>query len=272
MVQEQKYLSIKELFDLSGKVAIVTGGTAGIGLAVTKRLIEAGAAVVMAARNPERGENVAQELSHTGYKVTFVKCDISQESEVTNLVATTVKTYGGLDILVNNAAIFPNKPITEMDVETYDTVMDINVKGTFLCCLQASQQMIKQGRGGSIINIASGSAFMPTVGFTVYDSSKAAVVMLTRTLALELARYNIRVNSCSPGLTATSWAATPEDVARASRRFRRIPLGHRPARPDEQANVVLFLASSAASYMTGSDILNDGGVTMTAIHDAEALG
>ncbi len=271
MVQEEKYLSIKELFDLSGKVAVVTGGTAGIGLASTKRLAEAGAMVVMAARDPKRGQNVSQELSRTGHKVAFVKCDLSQESDINNLFETTVKTFGGLDIMVNNAATFPNKPITEMDVETWNIVMDVNLKGTYLCCAKAAKQMIKQGRGGSIINIASASAFMPSLGFTAYDSSKAGMVMLTKTLALELAPYNIRVNSLSPGLTATTFLSTPEGLASASWRFSRIPLRHYPCRPDEQANVVLFLASGAATYMTGSDILNDGGITLTAIHHREAL-
>jgi NAD(P)-dependent dehydrogenase (short-subunit alcohol dehydrogenase family) len=272
MAKEQKYLSIKELFDLTGKTAIVTGGTSGIGLASVKRLAEAGAAVMIAARNADKGKAAAQELKAAGLKVAFVKCDVSQESDVTNLIKTTVKTFGGLDILVNDAAIYPMKPITDPDmgVGFYDEMYGINVRGTFMCCLEASRQMIKQGRGGSIINIGSASAYMPTIGMTVYDSTKAAVVMMTRTLALELAPHNIRVNSCSPGLTATSWA-TPENMEGWSWRFRRIPLGHRPARPEEQANMVLFMASPAASYMTGADVIIDGAVSLTAVHDSDAL-
>jgi NAD(P)-dependent dehydrogenase (short-subunit alcohol dehydrogenase family) len=271
MERGQKYLSIAKLFDLSDEVAIVTGGTAGIGLAITKRLAEAGATVVMAARDHKRGQGISQELSCTGHKVTFLKCDVSQELDINNLFETTVKTFGGLDILVNNVAAFPNKPISEMDLETYTTVMDTNVRATYLCCAEAAKQMIKQGRGGSIINIASASAFMPTIGFTAYDSSKAAVVMLTRTLALELAPHNIRVNSLSPGLTMTTFLSAPEVLARESWRFSRIPLRHYPCRAEEQANVVLFLASPASSYMTGSDIVNDGGLTLTAIHHRDAL-
>jgi len=143
MVQEQKYLSIKELFDLSGKVAIVTGGASGIGFACAKRLAEARAAVLIADLNPETGKNKTKELTSAGYKADFVKCDVTQESDVTNVVDTAVKTFGGLDIMVNNAGIYPIKPITEMDIETWDRIMGINMKGVFFCCLKASQQIEK---------------------------------------------------------------------------------------------------------------------------------
>jgi len=262
MVQEPKYLSIKELFDLSGKVAIVTGGGSGIGFANAKRLAEAGAAVLIADLNPEAGEKKTKELTGAGYKADFVKCDVTQESDVTNVVDTAVKTLGGLDIMVNNAGIYPLKPITEMDVETWDRIMDINMKGVFFCCLKASQQMIKQGRGGSIINIASASAFHSTIGFTAYDSSKAGVWMLTRTLAVELAPYKIWVNSVSPGPIQTEGTSSPEAIELNKRRLHRILMG-RLGRPDEIANIVLFLASRASSLITGSDIVADAGWTLT---------
>jgi len=262
MVQEQKYLSIGELFDLSGKVAIVTGGASGIGFACAKRLAEAGAAVLIADLNPEAGKKKAKELTTAGYKADFVKCDVTQEPHVTNMVDTAVKTFGGLDIMVNNAGIYPLKPITEMDVETWDRIMDINMKGVFFGCLKASQQMIKQGRGGSIINTASASAFHPTIGFTAYDCSKAGVWMLTRTLAVELAPYKIWVNSVSPGPIQTEGTSSPEAIELNRRRLHRILMG-RIGGPDEIANIVLFLASRASSLITGSDIVADAGWTLT---------
>ena len=265
MVEEQKYLSIKELFDLSGKVVIVTGGASGIGFASARRLAEAGAAVLVADLNPESGKEKTKELTSAGYKADFVKCDVTQETDVTKMVNTAVKTFGGLDIMVNNAGIYPLKPITEMDVETWDRIMDINMKGVFFGCLKASQQMIKQGRGGRIINLASASAFHPTKGFTAYDCSKAGVWMLTRTLAAELAPHKIWVNSVSPGPILTEGSSSPEAVEMNKRRLkgRLLTEGNRQGRPDEIANIVLFLASPASSFFTGSDIIADGGWTLT---------
>jgi 2-deoxy-D-gluconate 3-dehydrogenase len=265
LVQEQKYLSIKELFDLRGKVAVVTGGASGMGFASGRRLGEAGAAVLIADINPEIGKKKTKELAGAGYKVDFVKCDVTQESDVTNMVDTAVKTFGGLDIMVNNAGIYPIKPITEMNAATWDKIMDINMKGVFFGCLKASQQMIKQGRGGSIINIASASAFHPTVGFTAYDSSKSGVWMLTRTLAVELAPYRIRVNSVSPGPILTEGTSSPEAMEMNKYRLqgRLLTEGNRQGRPDEIANIVLFLASPASSFIIGSDLVADGGWTLT---------
>lgn len=262
MVQEQKYLSIRELFDLSGKVAIITGGAAGIGFGCAKRLAEAGAAVVIAEINPEMGKESAQELASAGYKAEFVKCDVTQESDVANVVNTAVKTFGGLDIMVNNAGIYPAKPITEMDVETWDRVMNVNIKGVFFGCLKASQQMVKQGHGGSIINTASVSAFHPTLDLSAYDASKGGVKMLTRTLALELAQYKIRVNSVSPGIIHTYGVSAPEFVEYNMRRLHRVPWGVMGT-PDDVGKVVLFLASEASCYMTGSDVVVDAGWTLT---------
>jgi 2-deoxy-D-gluconate 3-dehydrogenase len=265
MVQEQKYLSISEIFNLRGKVAAITGGASGIGFASGRRLAEAGAAVLIADISLETGKKKTKELASAGYKVDFVKCDVTQESDAANMVDAAVKTFGGLDIMVNNAGIYPLKPIAEMDVETWDRIMNINMRGLFFCCLKASQQMIKQGRGGSIINIASASAFHPTVGFTAYDSSKSGVWMLTRTLAVELAPYRIRVNSVSPGPILTEGSSSPETDEMNKHRLkgRLLTEGNRQGRPDEIANAVLFLASPASSLFIGSDLVADGGWTLT---------
>jgi NAD(P)-dependent dehydrogenase (short-subunit alcohol dehydrogenase family) len=265
MVPEQKYLSFGELFDLKGKVAAITGGGSGIGFASARRLAEAGAAVLIADISLETGKKKTEELADNGYKVDFVKCDVTQESDAASMVNAAVKTFGGLDIMVNNAGIYPLKPITEMDAETWDRIMNINMRGLFFCCLRASQQMIKQGRGGRIINIASASAFHPTAGFTAYDSTKSGVWMLTRTLAVELAPYRIRVNSVSPGPILTEGSSSPEAVEMNKHRLkgRLLTEGNRQGRPDEIANAVLFLASPASSFFIGSDLVADGGWTLT---------
>ena len=262
MVQEQKYLPIKELFDLSGKIAIVTGGAAGIGFGCVRRLAEAGAVVVIADLNPKMGEESVQQLASDGYKAKFVKCNVTQESDVASMIDTTVKTFGGVDIMVNNAGIYPGKPITEMDVETWDKVMNINLRGVFLGCLKASQQMVKQGRGGNVINIASISAFKPTLDLTAYDTSKGGVKMLTRTLALELAQYKIRVNSISPGIIHSYGVSAPELIEYNMRRLHRIPWGVMGT-PDDVGKTVLFLASEASCYITGSDVIVDAGWSLT---------
>jgi len=262
VVQEQKYLSIRDLFDLRDKVAIVTGGASGIGFGCAKRLAEAGAVVLIADLNPDAGKRKAEELVSASYRAASAKCDVTQESDVANLIETAVQTFGGLDIMVNNAGMYPLKPITEMDMETWDKVMNINLKGMFLGCLKASHQMIKQGVGGSIINIVSVSSFHPTLGLAAYDSSKGGAWMLTRTLALELAPYKIRVNSISPGIIHTEGVSSPEAVEYNKQRMHRVPMG-RPGRPDEIGNIALFLASPASSYVTGSDIIADAGWTLT---------
>lgn len=259
----QEHVPIKELFALSGKVAIVTGGASGIGFGCAKRLAEAGANIVIADFNPETGKKETEELINAGYKATFAKCDVTKESDVANVVETAVKTFGGLDIMVNNVGIYPLKPITEMDTETWDKVLNVNLKGTFLGCLKASHQMIKQSKGGSIINIVSTSYFHPTLGLTAYDASKGGAWMLTRTLALELAPFNIRVNSISPGIIPTEGSSsTPEAIEYNKRRLPRVAMG-RFGTPEEVGNVALFLASPASSYITGTDIKVDAGWTLT---------
>jgi NAD(P)-dependent dehydrogenase (short-subunit alcohol dehydrogenase family) len=265
MGKEQAHLSIGEIFDLKGKVAAVTGGASGLGFASARRLAEAGAAVLIADINPEVAKKKNAELTAAGYKVDFVKCDVTREPDVDNMIDAAVKTFGGLDIMVNNAGIYPLKPITEMDAATWDKIMNINMKGVFLCCLKASKQMIKQGWGGSIINMSSASASQPTKGFTAYDSSKSGVWMLTRTLALELASYGIRVNSISPGPIMTEGSTTPAAVEMNKNRFtgRLLTPGEQQGQPDQIANAILFLAAPASSFFIGSNLVADGGWTIT---------
>ena len=262
MVQEQEYIPIKDLFNLSSRVAIVTGSAAGIGFGCAKRLAEAGASVTIVDLNEEMGQKSAAELVNSGYKARFMSCDATKEQDMEKVVNGTVKSFGSLDIMVNNAGIYPAKSILEMDLATWDRVMDINLRGVFLGCLKASQQMVKQGRGGCIISTASASAFHPTACLTAYDASKGGVKMLTRTLALELAEHKIRVNSVSPGIIHTYGVSAPELVEYNMARLHRVPWGCFGT-PDDVGRVVLFLASPASGYMTGSDVVVDAGWTLT---------
>lgn len=253
-------LSIRKLFDLRGKIAIVTGAASGIGLAIARRLSEAGATVLIADINQAEGRVRAQEISNCGYKVDFVKCDVIQESDVKNMINTAVNNLGRLDIMVNNAGIYPIKPLAEMTLEIWDQVHHINLRGVFLCCQKAGLQMIKQGEGGCIINVVSIGSFYNTPGLIAYDSSKGGARSLTRTVAVELAPYHIRVNSISPGPVVTE-GFTPEVVDHVDD-IPIPPLGRR-GEPDDIATVALFLASPASKYMTGSDVIVDAGLSLS---------
>ncbi|MFC2024232.1 SDR family NAD(P)-dependent oxidoreductase [Chloroflexota bacterium] len=257
MRDEKGYLSHKELFDLTGKVAVITGAASGIGFAIAKRLVRAGSSVLIADINSEKGKSQAKKLASANNRVDFVKCDVTQESDVSNMVNTTVKTFGRLDIMVNNAGIYPLRYLAEMDLELWDRVHHVNLRGIFLGCQKAGLQMIKQGSGGTIVNVVSIGSFYSTRGLTAYDSSKGGARTLTRTMAVELAPYNIRVNSVSPGPVVTE-GFTPEIVAHVEEQPMP-PLGRRGV-PEDVARVVLCLACPAFGYITGSDVIVDGGL------------
>lgn len=239
--------------DLSGKVAIVTGGAQGIGLGIVKRLEEAGAKVKVADK---------QSLPLNG-KTTGT--DVSSEEDVKKLVAETVAEFGGIDILVNNAGIYPAEPVEQMSVEDFDKVIAVNLRGVFLCTKYISEQMIKQGRGGKIINITSIDALHPSsVGLAHYDASKHGVWGFTKNVALELAPHKIWVNAIAPGAIETPGVTQgkPLDPAVMEKFLAKIPM-KRIGEPDDIGKVALFLASDMSSYMTGSQIVVDGGVLLS---------
>lgn len=262
----EKFIPLSELVDLTGKVAIITGGAMGIGFAISYRLAEAGASVVLADVNAEIARQATQELKASGYQAEALACDVSHEAEVRNLVKTVLEKKGQIDILVNNAGIYPQISFSEMSGEDFERVISVNLKGTFLCSREVSQRMIEQGRGGSIINIASVDAVHPSAGgLSAYDASKGGVLSLTKNLALELAPYDIRVNAIAPGSTLTegltsqlSGSSTDKGKAQLKAFLARIPL-KRMGRPDDIGRVALFLASDLASYITGSLLVVDGG-------------
>lgn len=247
-------------FDLTGKVAIVTGGSRGIGLAAAEAMCRARAALVIASRKPEPLEQAAAQLrERTGGEVLAVPAHTGDDEAVNRVVERATAEFGGVDILVNNAATNPHfGPILSADDSHWDKTLDVNVKGYFRMA-RACVESMKQRGGGRIINIASvaGRRVQPFMG--VYCVSKAAVVMLTQVLAVELAADQITVNALTPGFVKTKFSSAiwgNEAIGKAV--LKSIPQG-RMAEPEEIANLIQFLASPASSFVTGSIIDIDGG-------------
>lgn len=259
---------VSKLLDLTGKVAIVTGGAAGIGFGISTRLAEAGASVVVADVDLDKAQAAAQKLTANG-KVAFgVRADVSSEEEVKNLVEKTVANLGRVDVLVNNAGIYPPMPLVQMSLADFDKVLSVNLKGAFLCTKYVAEQMIKQGQGGKIINITSIDALHPSmVGLAHYDASKHGMWGFTKNAALEYSKHKIWINAIAPGGISTEGTAkmqqgqpTNQQVIEAF--MSKIPM-HRMGEPDDIGKVVLFLASEMSSYMTGAQIVVDGGVLLS---------
>lgn len=259
-----------ELINLKGKTAVVTGGAVGIGLGIATRLAEAGASVMVADLNKEKAEKAANELTQRGLNVKFLECNVSDEQAVQSLVSNTVMELGPVDILVNNAGIYPNIPLSKMSTEDFMRVIEVNLKSVYLTTKYVSEQMIKQGKGGKIINVTSIDAIHPSmIGLAHYDASKHGVWGFTKNSALELAQHKIWVNAIAPGGIATpgvqagtGGSVPPEEMAKMMEAFMaNIPM-HRMGDPDEIGKVALFLASDMSSYMTGSQVVVDGGALL----------
>ncbi len=259
------------MLNLSGKTAIVTGGAAGIGYGITYRLAEAGANVVIANRTSADGVRAANELSEKGWNVSAIPTDVSVEESVKKLVDGTVKKYKTVDVLVNNAGIYPGIPLQKMSLADFEKVIAINLQGVFLCTKYVSEQMIKQGKGGRIINITSIDALHPSsIGLAHYDASKHGVWGFTKNVALELAPHRIWVNAIAPGGILTPGVKQLQqsmppsgDIQRMLQSLiEKIPM-KRLGEPDDIGKVALFLASDMCSYMTGGQIVVDGGVLLT---------
>ncbi|MBN1367363.1 MAG: SDR family oxidoreductase [Dehalococcoidales bacterium] len=263
----QDNISINSLLSLVNRRAIVTGAAQGLGLAITKRLSEAGAAVLITDINETAAAKAAGEIRETGKSAWAFSCDVSSESQVKSMVDFAVKQMGGVDILVNNAGIFPRTAVLDTTAENFKKVLDVNITGTFLCSRYAGKSMIEQGKGGSIINLASIDGIHPSYpGMSAYDSSKGGVIMITRSLARELGQYDIRVNAIAPGGIKTEGARGSmsggtdrrQQLVELKEFMARMVLG-RMGQPDEIARVALFLASEMSSYITGITIVADGG-------------
>jgi NAD(P)-dependent dehydrogenase (short-subunit alcohol dehydrogenase family) len=248
----------------SGHVAIVTGAGSGIGQGVAECFAEAGAEVVLAELGRQRGEAVAEDLQNRFGKGVFIQTDVSKPSDCKAVVQYAMETYGRVDTLVNNAGVNFVKPTLEMDVDDWERVLNVDLRGTFLCSRYTLEVMAQQ-RSGNIVNIASVHTQSTLPEAAPYAAAKCGVLGLTRALAIEFAPYGIRVNAVSPGLTDTQiWQDiqnVAEDPAEARRHwFDNIPMG-RVQSAREVGNVVLFLASDQSSYITGANIMTDGGMT-----------
>jgi 2-dehydro-3-deoxy-D-gluconate 5-dehydrogenase len=264
--------TIAQLFDLSGKGAIVTGGGMGIGTGICRRLAEAGAGVMIADIDLDAANKVVENITSRGGKAKAIRADVSNADDAEKAVQATIDAFGSMDILVNNAGIFPSSTFLDMRLELWDKVQTVNVKGTLIFSKAAAKAMIKAGHGGKIINMASVGSVRPMKAHTAYDTSKAGVLLLTKSMALELAPHNILVNAVAPGGIHSQGGAaarserskllgmSEEEMGAALRQ--RMPLG-RVGSPDDIAKVVLFLVSEAADFITGDMILVDGGNLLT---------
>ncbi|APV44976.1 2-deoxy-D-gluconate 3-dehydrogenase [Dehalogenimonas formicexedens] len=257
--------SIRELFDLSGKVAIVTGGAQGIGKGIALRLAEAGASVAVSDINLESAQATVGEMKKMGYKAVAVQSDISKVAEAERTVQETVKHFGDLHILVNNAGVYPFASTETMTEATWDKTLNINLKGLMFFSQAAVRAMAAKGHGGKIVNIASVDGLHPTGNLLSYDASKGGVIMLTKALAKDLAPKGINVNAIAPGAIVTPGASgglagmSQEQIDAVTKAFlATIPMG-RQGTPDDIGRVALFLASDAADYITGSVVVADGG-------------
>ena len=252
-------MSTRKLFELEGKVAVVTGSSKGIGLAIAKGLAEYGAKVVISSRDQESIDSVAEQFNKDGLTAIAQSCHVGDEDQRKNLVQKTIESYGKIDILVNNAAINPvYDSLKKMSSEVYDKMISVNLKSIFdlsnLCF-----PYLKNEKKGSIINIASVEGLKPSLGLGIYSVTKAAVIMLTQVQAKEWGKHGIRSNAICPGLIKTKFSsALWKNEALLKQVKNQLPAG-RVAEPIEMSGLAVYLASSAGSYSTGGIYTADGG-------------
>ncbi|CAG7658050.1 SDR family NAD(P)-dependent oxidoreductase [Paenibacillus allorhizosphaerae] len=250
-----------ELFKLDGRVALITGGAQGLGLVMAKALAGAGASVAVTSRERSKAEKAAAVIGESsGQRAIGIAADVTDTGQVNSMVQTVIDEFGRIDILINNAGINIRKPVEEFEDEQWDQVQNTNLKAPFICSRAVARQM-KQQRYGRVINVSSmlGSVALPER--SAYCSSKGGLLQLTKVLALEWAPYNITVNALSPGPIATELNTVVMNNPEVNNTFlQNIALG-RWGEPEEIAGAVIFLASGASSFMTGSSLVIDGGWT-----------
>jgi NAD(P)-dependent dehydrogenase (short-subunit alcohol dehydrogenase family) len=254
-------MGVLQAFDLSGKVAVVTGGNAGLGEAFARALSEAGAQVAIAARDRARNDLVVQSISDAGGQAIAVDLEVTEPSQVERMVTTVSERLGPIDVLVNNAGVCYHRPALEVPRDEWLRVFDVNVHGLWYCAQAVGRQMVER-RDGVIVNIGSISAMIvnrPQMQ-PAYNASKAAVHQLTKSLAAEWAPYNVRVNAMAPGYVRTAMA--PVDRPEFHRYWIEDTPMQRPALPEELGPTLLYLASDASKFMTGSVLVIDGGYTL----------
>lgn len=252
-----------ELFRLDGRAALVTGGSRGIGLACAEALGEAGARIAISARSREEGAKAVEYLKRKGIEAIYLPADISSESAAQDAVRQAAEALGGLDILVNNAGIARHCDSLKLTPETWNEVIDTNLTGLFWCC-RAAIEMMAEKKSGAIVNIGSISGYISNLpqNQVAYNASKAGVHMLTKSLAGEFAASNIRINAVAPGYIETAMTQGGLDDPEWSKIWLGMTPMARAGKASEVAAAVLFLASDAASYVTGSVLTIDGGYTI----------
>jgi NAD(P)-dependent dehydrogenase (short-subunit alcohol dehydrogenase family) len=248
-----------DLFDLSGQVAVIMGGSRGIGLAIAEGLSSAGADVVIGNRTADQGNRAAEMLRRKKLKAHAIPVDVSKRESVSRMVSAVLDKFQKVDILVNSAAIILRKPIADVTDEEWDSLLDTNLKGIFICCQEVGHHMMER-RQGKIINISSNIIQPLQSGRGVYAVTKAALTQLTRVLAFEWAQYNVHVNAIAPGPTITDlnrkfFEERPEDL---KARVQSMPIG-RMGQPQDHVGAALLLASPASDFITGQTIFVDGG-------------
>jgi len=249
-----------DIFDLTGKTAIVTGTSRGLGQYFARALAKAGADLVITSRELASLTEFRKEIEALGRKALPVRLDVLSQEDIENMVQTAIKEYGKIDILVNNAGLNIRRPSTEVSREDWDTILDTNLKGSFFCSQALGREMIKRNYG-KIINIGSCTCVFGMEGIAAYTASRGAILPITRSLAAEWGKFGITVNVLAPG-----WFKTAQNAALYKNKewlkyiTERIPL-NRPGRPNDLDGAVVFLASDASQYITGQMIMVDGGFT-----------
>ncbi len=251
---------MQDLFNLSGKMAIVTGTSRGLGQYFARALAKAGADLVITSRELSRLTEFKREIESLGRRALAVQLDVLSQDDIEKMVRLTIKEYGKIDILVNNAGLNIRKPTTEVTQQDWDTVLDTNLKGSFFCAQAVAKEMIKRNYG-RIINVGSCTCVFGMEGITAYTASRGGVLSMTRSLAVEWGKFGITVNVLAPGWFKTAQnAVLYENKEWVDYITNRIPL-NRPGQPNDLDGTVVFLASDACEYITGQIILVDGGFT-----------
>ena len=247
---------------LEGKVAIVTGSNRGIGKGIAVALAKEGCKVVINSyREDEEAKKTVEEIKKLGSDAVFIKANVTREIDVRDLIENAVKKYGRLDILVNNAGILVSGTVVTLTEKDWNRQMDVNLKGVFLCSKYAVQQMLKQGKGGRIINIGSIAGLVGFPGISAYCASKGGITEMTREMALDYAKYGITVNAIDPGVIVTDMTkGMLDDAATRKMLLENTPIG-RFGQPEDIGNAAAFLALDESSFITGHNLVVDGGWT-----------